>query len=60
MLSKVTVELQELVGTGVWTQGFMLAGALQLEPRLQVHFALVILEMRSCELFAQAWPVLER
>jgi hypothetical protein len=29
------------------------AGALQLEPCLQVHFALVILEMGSWELFAQ-------
>jgi hypothetical protein len=40
--------------TGVWTQGFALAKQtlLQLDPHLQVHFALVIVEMRSRKLSA--------
>jgi hypothetical protein len=42
-------------GIGVWTQGFVFAktGILSLEPHLCV--ALVILEMRSWELFVQPW-----
>jgi hypothetical protein len=53
-LSKIQILLQN--GTGIWTQGFAFAKlAFYLSwATPSFHFALVILEMESCELFTQA------